>query len=256
MYIALIVICFVLVGLAFAWEQYKKWDKLPKTPAEKTIAILIKATREHKINWVLVDGCYQVPMWSPLSQYEARVYRSSDRTYYLFETGNGWRTEYTCNPTIRVTDNSKPITAEPYPYLTFKVRQFWLDRLNAEVNKIIKTNDRLVWEAKQTKEVDDVASHKTSLENLQKHIDANYTPCKVCGEPIHWEGWDPATGRKFYSHVRAQSDDSLGGEQHRDGSWIEPETQTEESMTKTVAAYNKAKAAKPVRKKKNEAKKS
>jgi hypothetical protein len=41
--------------------------------------------------------------------------------------------------------------------------------------------------------------------------------CKVCGKPIWGEGWNPATGEKFYYHV----DDNK--EFHDDGTKVEPE---------------------------------
>lgn len=41
----------------------------------------------------------------------------------------------------------------------------------------------------------------------------------VCGKNIWGEGWDPRTGRHFYSHV----DDNR--ERHKDGSWVEPKEQ-------------------------------
>lgn len=46
--------------------------------------------------------------------------------------------------------------------------------------------------------------------------------CRVCGKNIWGEGWDPETGRRFFSHV----DD--GVEEHEDGSWVEPESETDE----------------------------
>lgn len=40
--------------------------------------------------------------------------------------------------------------------------------------------------------------------------------CKVCGKPIWGEGWNPATGEPFYSHIHDNK------EVHADGSKVEP----------------------------------